>query len=69
MAGDEAPKSWKGALPITYRLGPGFKEPTWLVAEFINNILQFICMLRLLLCLPTEDGRFRINCNCVIDRC
>ncbi|XP_032222382.2 putative N-acetylated-alpha-linked acidic dipeptidase isoform X1 [Nematostella vectensis] len=37
MKGEEVPSSWKGALNITYRLGPGFESPNTTVRLTINN--------------------------------
>lgn len=35
--GEEAPEDWRGALNITYRLGPGFTENKITVSVEINN--------------------------------
>ncbi|KAI0241238.1 Glutamate carboxypeptidase 2 [Lamellibrachia satsuma] len=37
LGGEEAPEDWRGALPITYRLGPGFQDPTWNIQMFIST--------------------------------
>ena len=29
MTGEEAPSTWQGDLPFTYRLGPGFENSDW----------------------------------------
>jgi N-acetylated-alpha-linked acidic dipeptidase len=36
--GNEVPESWKGALPITYRLGPGFSENMKVKMDLHNKI-------------------------------
>ena len=36
-SGEEAPEDWRGALNITYRLGPGFTENKITVSVEINN--------------------------------
>ena len=37
MTGEEAPEDWRGDLPITYRLGPGFANSEWTVKMFIHT--------------------------------
>ena len=38
--GNEVPEKWKGALNITYRLGPGFNENGMKIKMVINNKLE-----------------------------
>lgn len=38
--GDEVPEDWKGALPITYRLGPGFHGNIKVQMDLHNDIAQ-----------------------------
>ncbi|XP_056014480.1 glutamate carboxypeptidase 2-like isoform X2 [Ostrea edulis] len=37
MGGEEAPLDWRGGLPITYRLGPGFRNSTLKIRLEVNN--------------------------------
>lgn len=37
MDGEEAPLEWRGALPITYRIGPGFRNSSLKIRLEVNN--------------------------------
>ncbi|XP_078323953.1 N-acetylated-alpha-linked acidic dipeptidase 2-like isoform X6 [Crassostrea virginica] len=37
MAGEEAPPDWRGDLPITYKLGPGFSNSSLRIRLEVNN--------------------------------
>ncbi|XP_061193543.1 N-acetylated-alpha-linked acidic dipeptidase 2-like isoform X2 [Saccostrea echinata] len=37
MAGEEVPPDWRGALPISYRLGPGFRNSSLKIRVEVNN--------------------------------
>ena len=40
VVGNEVPSRWKGSLPITYRLGPGFNDIDITVEVSVNNKLE-----------------------------
>ena len=42
VLGEEAPTEWRGALDITYRLGPGFVDSNIIVDVDINNRLKVL---------------------------
>lgn len=39
LKGEEVPSSWRGALKVTYRFGPGFNKPNTFVRLLVNNKL------------------------------
>jgi hypothetical protein len=40
LGGREVPVAWKGALNITYRFGPGFKNPDWKIEVDVHSEMK-----------------------------